>query len=126
MRALSAPPAHRAAPSSPSAARASRHAATSRNHPGAAPPHRRVRPVRASASALEAELELPFGDARGAALLLEDVALSVGPADLLSGANLRVEPGECVGLVGCAQLRPMRLLWRPRGRKQPHMKGARR
>ena len=33
-------------------------------------------------------------------LLLEDVLVSVGPDDLLSSASLRVEPGECVGLVG--------------------------
>jgi len=119
MRALSAPPVQRTAPPPPCAARASRHATPSRRHP-AASPNRRRRPAFASASALEAELELPFGDARGAALLLEDVALSVGPADLLSGANLRVEPGECVGLVGCATrcLCILRLLafWRLRSR----------
>ena len=33
-------------------------------------------------------------------MILRDVRVTVGDRDLLSGANLRVEPGECVGLVG--------------------------
>jgi ATPase subunit of ABC transporter with duplicated ATPase domains len=76
-----------------------RHAALHPRRSARAARRARVAAFACVASA-EASLALPYGDARGAALLLEDVALSVGPADLLSGANLRVEPGECIGLVG--------------------------
>jgi ATPase subunit of ABC transporter with duplicated ATPase domains len=71
--------------------------------PSSSLPRRRraafLRPPRATPSSAD-ELSPPRGDTRGAALLLEDVMLSVGPEDLLIAASLRVEPGECVGLVG--------------------------
>jgi ABC-type branched-subunit amino acid transport system ATPase component len=57
-------------------------------------------PRAAAAAAPVDELNPPRGDTRGAALLLEDVLLSVGSEDLLTSASLRIEPGECVGLVG--------------------------
>ena len=69
-------------------------------------PCRGRRAVRAAAApaapppSADADIAPPRGDTRGAALLVEDVLLSVGPEDLLLGASLRVEPGECIGLVG--------------------------
>jgi ATPase subunit of ABC transporter with duplicated ATPase domains len=44
--------------------------------------------------------DVPRGDTAGAMMVLRDVRLTVGDRDLLVGANLRVEPGEVVGLVG--------------------------
>ena len=44
--------------------------------------------------------EVPRGDTAGAMMTLTDVRVTVGDRDLLVGANLRVEPGETVGLVG--------------------------
>ena len=43
---------------------------------------------------------MPRGDTAGAVLLLRDVRVTVGDRDLLVDANLRVEPGETVALVG--------------------------
>lgn len=86
---VSALPQHRQAPTQPlrrpcRGRRCVRAAAA----PAAAPP------------TADTDIDPPRGDTRGAALLVEDVLLSVGPEDLLLGAKLRVEPGECVGLVG--------------------------
>ena len=44
--------------------------------------------------------DVPRGDTAGAMMVLRDVRMTVGDRDLLVGANLRVEPGEVVGLVG--------------------------
>lgn len=65
------------------------------------------------------DIDPPRGDTRGAALLLEDVLLSVGPEDLLVGASLRVEPGECVGLVGANGCGKSTLLKCVAGHRQP-------
>ena len=62
-------------------------------------PSRRCCATRAAALA-QAELSPPRGDTKGAVLVIENVMLSVGPKDLLTGASLRVEAGETVGLVG--------------------------
>ena len=43
---------------------------------------------------------MPRGDTAGAMMVLRDVRVTVGDRDLLVDANLRVEPGEVVGLVG--------------------------
>jgi ABC-type nitrate/sulfonate/bicarbonate transport system ATPase subunit len=88
------------------------------------PPCRGRRGVRAAAApaappAADSDIAPPRGDTRGAALLVEDVLLSVGPEDLLLGASLRVEPGECIGLVGANGCGKSTLLRCVAGIRQP-------
>ena len=53
-----------------------------------------------AAAAAEEELNVPYGDASGAALLLNDVFLAVADTDLLQEANAQVMSGQKIGLVG--------------------------
>lgn len=50
--------------------------------------------------AAEDEVNIPYGDASGAALLLNDVFLAVADTDLLQEANAQVMSGQKIGLVG--------------------------
>jgi ATPase subunit of ABC transporter with duplicated ATPase domains len=66
----------------------------------------RATPVRAASgdaaveTASDETKNVPRGDTAGAMMVLRDVRMTVGDRDLLVRANLRVEPGEVVGLVG--------------------------
>ena len=73
--------------------------------PGSASRASRAAPARAasadaSVDAASETNDVPRGDTAGAMMVLRDVRVTVGDRDLLVGANLRVEPGEVVGLVG--------------------------
>jgi ATP-binding cassette subfamily F protein 3 len=59
-----------------------------------------VATVRASTRLQVATAEAHRGDARGAALLVEDVTVYRGPSRILSGVNLRIEPGTKWAIVG--------------------------
>jgi len=75
--------------------------------PGSASRASRAAPARAASADASASVDaasetndVPRGDTAGAMMVLRDVRVTVGDRDLLVGANLRVEPGEVVGLVG--------------------------
>eukprot|EP00899_Mesostigma_viride_P021830 jgi/Mesvir1/29649/Mv21492-RA.3 len=48
----------------------------------------------------EKKVQIPRGDTAGAAMILEEVSVSTGDADLLINASMRVNSGDRVGLVG--------------------------
>jgi hypothetical protein len=56
--------------------------------------------LEAEPAVMEAEPAVVFGDTGGAALLVENMGLDRGAAELLRGVNWRVMPGERWGIVG--------------------------
>ena len=95
--------------------------------PGSASRASRAEPARAASATASVDAasetnDVPRGDTAGAMMVLRDVRVTVGDRDLLVDANLRVEPGEVVGLVGAngcevhVAPRGVRLAGRGRGR----------